>query len=43
VLQKLLKLVGVLFYVYASSGKNLDAIASVVFKLCFCHFILGDT
>jgi hypothetical protein len=41
--QKLWNLVGMLFYVYASSGKNLNAIAWEVFKLCLCQFILGDT
>jgi hypothetical protein len=42
-LQKLRNLVSVLFYMYASSGKNLNAIACAVFKLCLCHFILGDS
>jgi hypothetical protein len=42
-LQKLWNLVDVLFHVYASSGKNLDAIAWVIFKLGYCHIILGDT
>jgi hypothetical protein len=43
VFQKLSNLVSMLFHVYTSSGKSLDAIARVVFKLSCCHFILGYT
>jgi hypothetical protein len=43
VLQKLRNLVSVLFNVYASAAKNLDAFASVVFKSCLGHFIISDT
>jgi hypothetical protein len=43
VFPKLWNLVGMLFHVYTSSGKNLGTSASVLFKLWCCHVILEDT
>jgi hypothetical protein len=42
VFQKLWNLVGMLFHVYTSSGKNLGTSAGVLFKLWGCHVILVD-
>jgi hypothetical protein len=42
-LQKLWNLVGVLFHVCTSSGKNLGTISWVLSKLWCCHVTLGDT